>query len=188
MPVSVIQSLGDRVVGVNFVPFIRSRTISFTAQGMRPNTRVFPFFDEQSITAYVTPSGGSLGGNLNTDANGAISGSFAIPDPTNDSNPRWRTGTKVFRLTSSSTNADISSSATATSAEADYVARGLQETVRGASSYAVTHNLNEQYPIVQSWNTGTSQQELPTSITTNSVNRVTVVFSTTFAGVIIVKK
>lgn len=81
----------------------------------------------------MTPSGGSLGGNLNTDANGAVSGSFAIPDPTVDANPRWRTGTKVFRLTSSSTNADISSSATATSAEADYVARGLQETVRGAS-------------------------------------------------------
>ena len=133
IPQTVSQTLGDRVVSVNFVPFIRSRTISFTAQGMRPNTRVFPYFDEQAITAYVTPSGGSLGGNLNTDANGAVSGSFAIPDPTNDSNPRWRTGKKVFRLTSSSTNVDISSSATATSAEADYVARGLQETVRGAS-------------------------------------------------------
>jgi hypothetical protein len=132
MPVSVIQSLGDRVVGVNFVPFIRSRTISFTAQGMRPNTRVFPFFDEQSITAYVTPSGGSLGGNLNTDANGAISGTFAIPDPNVDANPRWRTGTRVFRLTSSSTNANLNSSDSATSAEADYSAKGLQETVREA--------------------------------------------------------
>ena len=63
-----------------------------------------------------------------------------------------------------------------------------KETVSGASSYAVDHNLNEQYPIVQAWNTTTSQQELPQSITTNSVNRVTVVFSTTFAGKIIVKK
>jgi hypothetical protein len=63
-----------------------------------------------------------------------------------------------------------------------------KETVSGASSYIVDHNLNEQYPIVQAWNTTTSQQELPQSITTNSVNRVTVVFSTTFAGIIIVKK
>jgi len=63
-----------------------------------------------------------------------------------------------------------------------------KETVSGASSYAVDHNLNEQYPIVQCWNTSTSQQELPNSITTNSTNRVTVVFSTTFAGIIIVKK
>ena len=62
------------------------------------------------------------------------------------------------------------------------------ETVSGASSYIVDHNLNEQYPIVQVWNTSTSQQEIPNSITTNSVNRVTVVFSTTFAGKIIIKK
>ena len=63
-----------------------------------------------------------------------------------------------------------------------------KETVSGASSYAVDHNLSEQYPIVQAWNTATSQQELPNSITTNSANRVTVAFSTTFAGIIIVKK
>ena len=63
-----------------------------------------------------------------------------------------------------------------------------KENVSGDSSYVVTHNLNESYPIVQAWNTSTSQQEVPSSITTNSANQVTVVFSTTFAGVIIVKK
>ena len=63
VPQAVRQSLGNRVISVAFVPFIRQRTITFTARGMRPNTRVFPFFDEQSITAYVTPDGGALGGN-----------------------------------------------------------------------------------------------------------------------------
>ena len=63
-----------------------------------------------------------------------------------------------------------------------------KETVSGASSYVVDHNLGEQYPIVQAWNTATSKQELANSITTNSTNRVTVDFSTTFAGIIIVKK
>jgi hypothetical protein len=43
VPQTVTQSLGDRVVAINFVPFIRSRDISFTANGLRPNTRVFPF-------------------------------------------------------------------------------------------------------------------------------------------------
>ena len=52
----------------------------------------------------------------------------------------------------------------------------------------VTKILGVQYPIVQAWNTANSKQEIPASITTNSVNRVTVVFSTTFAGIIIVKK
>ena len=63
-----------------------------------------------------------------------------------------------------------------------------KETVSGASSYAVDHNLNEQYPIVQCWNTSTSQQEQADSVTTNSVNRVTVTFAGNFAGLIIVKK
>ena len=63
-----------------------------------------------------------------------------------------------------------------------------KETVSGASSYVIDHNLNEEYPIVQCWNTSTSQQEHAQSVTTNSENRVTVVFSTTFAGKIIVKK
>ena len=99
---------------------------------MRPNSQVFPFFDEQSIAAFVTPTGGSLGGNIVTDTNGACSGTFAIPDPTIDTNPRWRTGKRVFRLTSSSTNANLNSADSATSAEADYSAKGLQETVREA--------------------------------------------------------
>ena len=47
-------------MSVNFVPFIRSRTITFTARGMRPNTRVFPFFDNIDISVYVTPDGGSF--------------------------------------------------------------------------------------------------------------------------------
>ena len=93
---------------------------------------MFPFFDEQAITAYVTPTGGSLGGNIITDNNGTASGTFVIPDPNIDSNPRWRTGKRVFRLTSSSTNANLNSTDSATSAEADYSAKGLQETVREA--------------------------------------------------------
>ena len=63
-----------------------------------------------------------------------------------------------------------------------------KETVSGATSYTVDHNLGEQYPIVQCWNTANSLQEIPNSVTTNSTNRVTVDFSTTFAGIIIVKK
>ena len=95
---------------------------------MKPNTRVFAFFDNIDISTYITPSGGSLGGNIVTDANGAVSGTFAIPDPTNNSNPRWRTGERVFRLTSSST--DDRTSDVETSAEADYIARGILETVQ----------------------------------------------------------
>ena len=129
VPQVVRNSIGDRVVSVAFVPFIRSRTISFNGTRMKPFTRVFPFFDEQSIASFCTPTGGSLGGNLVTDTNGAVSGTFAIPDPTVDTNPRWRTGERVFRLTDSSTNSQLDGSVQ-TSAEADYVARGILETVQ----------------------------------------------------------
>ena len=127
VPQVVRTSLGDRVVNIAFIPFIRARTINFTATRLKPNIRVYPYFDNVSITSYVTPTGGALSGSLITDANGAVSGTFAIPDPTNDSNPRWRTGQRVFRLTSSSTNSlnDVE-----TSAEADYIARGSLETVQ----------------------------------------------------------
>ena len=128
VPQVVRNSIGDRVVNVAFVPFIRSRTITFSATRMKPNTRVYPFFDNINITSYVTPNGGSLGGNLITDASGAVSGTFAIPSPTVDSNPRWRTGERVFRLTSSST--DSRTTDVETSAEADYIARGILETVQ----------------------------------------------------------
>jgi len=148
VPQAVRQSLGNRVISVAFVPFIRQRTITFTAKGMRPNTRVHPFFDEQAISVYVTPDGGSLGGNLVTDANGSVTGTFAIPDPNTTSNPRWRTGKRVFRLTSSSTNSQ-DKTAIATSAEADYDAKGLLETTQEAiiatrEARTVRRSVNEQ--------------------------------------------
>src|SRR6056300_1189098 len=124
VPQTVRQSLGNRVISVAFVPFIRSRTITFEGYGMRPNTQVYPFFDNIDISSYVTPDGGALGGNF-------VTGTFAIPDPNVSSNPRWRTGKRVFRLTSSSTNTS-DRTATATAAEADYDAKGLLETVQEA--------------------------------------------------------
>ena len=129
VPETVRTSIGDRVVSVAFVPFIRSRTLTFTATRLKPNTRVYPFFDNIDVTSYVTPDAGALGGNLVTDANGKVEGTFAIPDPKTDSNPRWRTGQRLFRLTSSSTNS-LTNANVETAANVEYVARGLLETVR----------------------------------------------------------
>ncbi len=127
VPQVVRTSLGDKILSVAFVPFIRERTIQFSATRLKPNTRVYPFFDNISVTGYVTPVGDAVGGPLITDANGAVSGTFVIPDPKIDSNPRWRTGQRVFRLTSSSTNAaqDVE-----TAAEFDYIAKGTLETIQ----------------------------------------------------------
>ena len=124
------QSIGNRVVQVAFATFIRTKDISFSAKGMKPDTRIFPFFDGVDISTYVTPTGSTAGAALTTDASGAATGVFALPTPTVDANPRWRTGKRTFRLTSSSTNSKVEGLVT-TSSESDYTAKGLVQTVQG---------------------------------------------------------
>ena len=128
VPKTVTQNVGDRVISIAFTPFIRSRDVDFVATRLKPNTRVYPYFDNESVGVYVTPQGGSLGGNLVTDSNGSVSGTFSIPDPKDNSKPRWRTGERVFRLTSSPSN-DLTS-APDTAANAEYIARGIIQTVQ----------------------------------------------------------
>ena len=96
---------------------------------MKPSTRVFAFFDGEDVNQYVTPTGSSAGAALTTDANGSCSGTFAIPDPKTTGNPKWRTGRRTFRLTTSSTNSLMQG--VFSSAETDYVAKGMMNTVQG---------------------------------------------------------
>ena len=129
VPNVVKTQFGDRVTSINFIPFIREKTITFTAQGLKPSTRVYPFFDGIDVSTYVTPTGSSAGAALTTNAQGEATGTFAIPDPNVAGNPRWRTGKRVFRLTTNTINSltgDIF-----TSAEADYTAKGLLQSVQG---------------------------------------------------------
>jgi len=63
-----------------------------------------------------------------------------------------------------------------------------KETVSGNSTYSITHSLNEEYPIVQAWNTTNKRQEVPSIIESTSVNALTVTFAGVFAGLIIIKK
>jgi hypothetical protein len=125
------QSLGNRVVQVAFASFMRTKDISFTANGLKPTTRMFPFFDGIDISSHVTPTGSSAGAALTTDAQGTASGVFTIPDPKIDDNPRWRVGKRAFRLTTSSTNV-LTDGLVYSSAEADYTAKGMIQTVQGS--------------------------------------------------------
>ena len=112
------QSLGEKVVDVSIAPFMRSRAVVFIATRLKPNTRVYPFFDGEDISSHVTPHQGSLGGALTTDADGRIQGSFLIPEG------QFRTGVKAFKLTDSSINKDKSAT---TSAVANYESSGLRQ-------------------------------------------------------------
>jgi len=132
-----LVSQGDRVVAVNFVPYMRTRLVHFSATRLKPATQVYAYFDGIAVASYVneaqpgyTPLVGvntevahpSGAGDLITDANGAVTGSFLIP---NNIATNFTAGTKEFKLTSSAVNDDVLMH---TSAIADYTAAGLIET------------------------------------------------------------
>ena len=122
------ESMGDRVLSRALIPFCRARNITFTVTGMKPLTRVYAFFDKTNVNSLVTPTSGSEGSNLVTAASGKISGVFRIPDPNQQGNARFRTGDRVFRLTSSANN--IVEPEPETFAQAIYSATGILSTIQ----------------------------------------------------------
>jgi hypothetical protein len=62
-----------------------------------------------------------------------------------------------------------------------------RETLTGDSSYTINHNLNEDYPIVQVYDSGKSQV-IPGSITSTNTNTVNISFDNIFEGTVVVKK
>lgn len=139
VPQVVRQTVDSKVVDLSFVPSIRTRYVKFTAKGMKPNTQVFPFFDNVDVSSYCKPiaSGspddptvpGPESGltaaqrKLFTDIVGNVTGWFDIP---NTDTLFFRTGQRVFRLTDDANNASTAT----TFANATYTAAGVLETVQ----------------------------------------------------------
>ena len=48
------ENLGERVVDVSFVPFIRSRRIEIKGEMFKPNTKLYVFFDDVDISDYCS--------------------------------------------------------------------------------------------------------------------------------------
>lgn len=107
------EVVGERVIDTVLLPFARSRKVFFKAEGLRPNTQHFAYFDKESISDWVReetfvryaaqnidngnvyknasshPDGSSI---LVSDDNGTIEGSIWIPYK------RFRTGSKEVAL------------------------------------------------------------------------------------------
>jgi hypothetical protein len=109
-------NLGERVVDVSSIPWMRQIDVGFSVTGMKPNTVVYPFFDGVSVGANVSPTAGSFGGMLTTDSSGTISGTFRIPAN------RFLTGDRIFRLSDNpSNNQELET----TFAQARFTANGI---------------------------------------------------------------
>ncbi len=135
VPKVVTEDLGDKVVSVAYIPYIRSRDVEFRAKGMKPATKLFPYFDNVDVSGYCSAwddplvaepfdSGDlvSTGTPLITDETGKVSGTFRIP---NTDTVRFQTGQRTFKLTS---NEDGTTQEADSYGSAAYRAQGLLET------------------------------------------------------------
>jgi hypothetical protein len=56
VPATITESLGDRVIDVSIIPYMRNRNILFTGSDFKPNTTLYPFFDSTAVEKYVARS------------------------------------------------------------------------------------------------------------------------------------
>ena len=63
-----------------------------------------------------------------------------------------------------------------------------EELVSGSNTYTITHNLNQRFPIVQTYNSSSASQVIPEVIQSIGLNDINIEFATIFEGYIIVKK
>ena len=111
---TIRRIVGERVLDVEVIPFMRSVKVYFRSDGLRPNTQHFPFFGGSRISDYAReenfrristdnstqvytnrrshPAGST---DLISDSNGTIAGSFIIPS---NNSLKFRTGTQQFKL------------------------------------------------------------------------------------------
>jgi len=75
-----------------------------------------------------------------------------------------------------------------TAETASYINNTYKQNVTGGTVYAITHNLSEEFPIVQAYESTTRAQEIPASVVSGGPQSVVVTFATIFNGTIIVKK
>ena len=158
---AVRNSIGDRVVDVSVIPFIRSRDVIISVTGMKPSTRVYAFFDGEPVSEFCTPDGQTvIGTAINTDNAGSINNlKFTIP---NSDTLRFRTGERQFLLADNESGDLITAS---TYAEVVYQAQGLLQTRENVV-------VSTRVPRIQTFAQG-SATEFRT--TTNTFNRVNVV-------------
>jgi hypothetical protein len=53
VPSTITQSLGDRVIDVSIIPYMRDRNILFTCSDFKPSTELYGFFDNISVNKYI---------------------------------------------------------------------------------------------------------------------------------------
>jgi hypothetical protein len=165
-------------INITIIPFVRSRKIYFSASNLKPNTVVYPFFDNINVSSYVKQTDisnpyvawqnrtdgealytdqTSITGSsaLKTDAAGNLQGIFVIA---NNASLKFKTGARQFKLSDNIFN-NVNSETTY--AVANYTAAATTKTVDSTLTTTrvpkiIERNLREQKkvhkdPIAQSF-------------------------------------
>jgi hypothetical protein len=162
-------SLGDRVVDVRLIPYMRHKNVKIIARGMKPNTRVYVYFDGVNVEEYCYnyASAGPLFGVTNPQAllnypgtelpegNGGVHFATATSDQlkTNSNgnifiefripDGMFRVGDRKFEITSDSRNNPERAS---TYASGIYSASGLrtemEETIATTRNFQISDQLS----------------------------------------------
>lgn len=125
-PQTVNTNIGNKVVDVSYLPFMRSIDVQFVGKGFKPGTRLYAFFDGVNVSAHCS-TGTTFNGSalidttpLVADATGFCQGVFRIPG-----SGTFRTGKRQFTLSDSATNSTLTQT---TFGSAIFEASGLLET------------------------------------------------------------
>ncbi|ASD50360.1 virulence-associated VriC protein [Acidovorax phage ACP17] len=143
-------TIDDIVKDVQILPYARSRVIQFYATNLRPNTRVYVYFDGEKVSEFARNIGTTLntdnantqlgqiawGSPLYTDSTGSIIGELNLPAG------RFFTGKSEFRISDDSIG-KFDPDMETTSAVATYFSGGLDITKQDSTLNIITPTLSE---------------------------------------------
>jgi hypothetical protein len=129
------ENLGNKVIDVSLIPYMRPQSIKLKGRGLKANTQFYTFFDGEDMSLYTTPAntatafanyplntafGGTEGGDVISDKDGYVYAILRLPET-----KRFRVGTKEVVLTDVTSNNDDDASS---AAKGHFVSHGLVQT------------------------------------------------------------
>lgn len=167
-------TIDDIIKDVSLVTYVRERRVEFYATKLKPNTRVYAFFDGQPVSEFCRDIGFQLsssnsatasalvvyGSPLITDSNGELRGEFAIPGG------RFFVGEKKFILTDDPTMSGDADMET-TGADAVYFAGGLDVTKQDVNLNVITPDFKTEQVTETNNRTETTTSRESSSVTSN---------------------
>jgi hypothetical protein len=121
------------IISETNISFMRANSLSYAITNAKPGTRLYGFFDGESIDAYLTPARGVLGAPVVTDSSGQATGTFSIPDF------HFINGNKVLKFQDTPTfvTSDVPGSLIS-SAESVYSTAGIDRVTRDTATDTTT--------------------------------------------------